>query len=134
MLTNTLRYAFVAAAMSFTVLFMNVSEASAQHFHGNLTHYGPVSQNIRPGCHYKVYRIHMQAGCAYNVAVNSREFDTYLYVLNNCGQIQAQNDDGGFGLNAAMTYYPRYTGIYEIFVTSFRRDATGCFDLHVHHQ
>jgi hypothetical protein len=116
------------------VLGLAPVSAQAQHFHGNLTHYSPISQKVRPGHHYALYKVYLHAGEAYDIELESHDFDPYLYVLHH-GHIEGQNDDGGPGLSSSLRFHPHQSDWYEILVTTFGHDETGHFhlDIHSHH-
>jgi hypothetical protein len=85
----------------------------------------PVSQTIRPGCYYFVYRFHMTAEEPVVFDLSSRDFDAYLVLFDPQGRVVAQDDDSGGGTNARLTFTAPEDGWYEVMVTTARPGMMG---------
>jgi hypothetical protein len=93
----------------------------------------------RPGCHAKVYKIHLKAGKTYTIdlvgnAAGIGTLDTYLFLEDAKGTQLAFDDDSGGNLNARIVFPCQRTGIYQIVCTTFAPGAIGPFVLTVREQ
>jgi hypothetical protein len=71
------------------------------------------------------------AGQQVTVTLSSSSFDTYLYLLGPAGQLLAQDDDGGGGINSRIIITLPSTGAYTVESTSFSPNTTGSYTLSV---
>lgn len=84
------------------------------------------------------YTLAGETGDIVTIRLTSVDFDSYLQLLDDTGDLLAEDDDGGGGLDAQITSFklPR-DGAYTVLVTSARRHvsedqiATGAFTLEV---
>lgn len=77
---------------------------------------------MRVASRAKRYTVQLDAGKTYTIdmmAVNPPGFDSYLRLELN-GLTVAQDDDGGDGLNARISFQPMQTGQYVIVATTFQ--------------
>ncbi|MEM9120013.1 MAG: AAA-like domain-containing protein [Cyanobacteria bacterium P01_F01_bin.56] len=70
-----------------------------------------------------------KAGQRVLIKLKSEDFDTYLYLLDEQGQIVAANDDGLDSLNSGLDVELPGDGHYEIIVTSYGAEETGEYQL-----
>ncbi len=75
----------------------------------------------------------LTAGSAYQITLNgagaSPLYDPYLRLYNSSGSLIAQNDDGGAGLNSALTYTVSTTGTYYLAAGSYNNQYSGTYNL-----
>jgi S1-C subfamily serine protease/DNA-directed RNA polymerase subunit RPC12/RpoP len=75
------------------------------------------------GSRLREFRFQMKAGKKYAIVVQSAAFDTYLRLVSPTGQLLAQDDDSGGGLNSRIDLVAPADGVYRIQVTSFNGQA-----------
>lgn len=104
---------------------------------GNLTINDP-KDRIRKDMHSKVHVANLTAGQTVVIDLESGDgtaaqgfFDTWLRLEDPSGQVLADNDDGGTGLNSRMEFTVPNGGAYRLVVTSYRAGATGPYTLTV---
>jgi hypothetical protein len=85
------------------------------------------------GTYYDDYTIVGRAGQQVCITMRSRDFDAYLYIGEGLGTNFSnleQNDDGGEGHNAALSFtFPR-NGTFTIRANSLSR-STGAYDISI---
>jgi len=81
----------------------------------------------RPGCHEQLHQVFLQAGVTYRIEMFSSQFDAYLYLENQNGQVLAQDDDSAGNKNARIFFTPSVSGTYTVVCTSFNQGATGAY-------
>lgn len=74
------------------------------------------------------YTVQGQAGERWEVRMNSEEFDTYLVLQNDQGELIAENDDGDDRNSILSTVLPQ-SGTYTILATAYGDGATGNYTL-----
>lgn len=84
--------------------------------------------NPRNPC--KVYSLKLKAGETYVIDLKSKQFDTYLHVLDEKQKSLARDDDSGGNLNSRLVFRPQRDGTYLILATAYDR-RTGAFELTV---
>lgn len=77
-----------------------------------------------------VYRLDLPETAAIQLALDSNEFDGYLLVLDTMGNIVAEDDDSGDGLNAALTTTLE-PGSYFVVAKPVENNAVGAYRLTV---
>ena len=98
---------------------------------GTLTTSDEVDPDFLPVFYrYDLYQLTgTTAGRACRVAMNSSVMDTQLYILDDGGAVIAEDDDGGTGSNAAVTFTPLPARTYQVFATTAVPDQTGAYTL-----
>jgi len=81
----------------------------------------------------RTFPVAMINGKTYVIDLGSSEIDAYLHLRNPLGQVVAQDDDSGGGLNARIIFPCPGSGTYEIIASDFRRQG-GSFILEVREQ
>ncbi len=81
------------------------------------------------GKHYKAYSANLQKGIAYRIDLRSGDFDAFLVLEDPNGNIIAQDDDSGEGVNARITFTPDVAGVYRIIATTATARRVGKFEL-----
>ncbi|MFP4511190.1 MAG: hypothetical protein ACLFNQ_13795 [Spirochaetaceae bacterium] len=76
------------------------------------------------------YQMRVSAGTSYFIGLDSSDFDTYLVVIHPDGS-RHNNDDGGSGLNSALSTTPQTSGMMRIIVRGFQQDPSGQYSLQV---
>ncbi len=76
---------------------------------------------------HKLFVVKMEEGKTYQIDHMSRNFDAYLYLLGPDGNVLAQDDDGGEGLNSRIVHRAGKTGEFRIVATSLGGSSTGPF-------
>jgi hypothetical protein len=79
----------------------------------------------------KIYVIKLEEGKTYQIDHISQAFDAYLYLEGPNGNILAQDDDGGDGLNSRIVHKAAATGNYRIIATSLGGNRTGNYSLSI---
>ncbi len=67
----------------------------------------------------KVHPVKMSAGKTYLIDLESKDFDSYLRILDADGKQLAKDDDGGEGFNARLRFTPPKEGEYQVVATTF---------------
>jgi hypothetical protein len=74
------------------------------------------------------YNVRFVAGKTYvidMISPDQKALDPYLLLFDPSNKKIAEDDDGGEGLNARITYRAETTGIYRIVCTSFQKAGAG---------
>jgi hypothetical protein len=98
---------------------------------GNLTLKGNLGKAKKP---VFAYNVKFEAGKTYvidMISPDQKALDPYLTLLDPAGKTLAEDDDGGDGLNARITFRAPAAGIYRIVCTSFERSGAGPYVLMV---
>src|SRR5262249_33587323 len=89
---------------------------------------GVLSDKTRQQGHYQP----LQAGKEYVIDMTSKDFDTYLKLLDPKGNLVAENDDiAPNNLNSRIIYTPKETGTFRIVATSFQEVGRGAYTVTV---
>jgi Ca2+-binding EF-hand superfamily protein len=67
---------------------------------------------------YRIFTVRMEQGKTYQIDHMSKAFDAYLYLEDSEGELLAENDDGGEGLNSRIIFRAETTAIYRLIATS----------------
>jgi hypothetical protein len=81
------------------------------------------------GSRYKLYDFVGQAGKTVVIEMSSRELDSYLVLVDPKGEKVAENDDGGTGADAKITYTLKTDGVYTLYANSYEAGELGKFTL-----
>jgi hypothetical protein len=108
----------------------DVKKADSLDVQDRLTDQDPFDR-LRKGSRSKVYPVKMDTNKAYTIDLASDDFDAYLRVEDADGNALDEDDDGGDGLNARLTFMPPKGGTYKIIATTFNANETGAFTLKV---
>ena len=84
-------------------------------YNGNLGANEPTYKNKR----HRPLEINLVAGKTYQSDMMSQDFDCYLFLENPKGQLIAQDDDGGDGLNSRIVIRAQDAGVHRIIATYF---------------
>lgn len=72
------------------------------------------------------------AGVELEVAMESPEFDTYLYLIGPTGERLVDDDDGGmWGTNSRIQYTTQSDGTYRVLATSYGGYSQGAYTIRV---
>ncbi len=77
----------------------------------------------------KLYRVRLDKGKSYQIDLQSKDFDAYLYLRDAQGKVLAEDDDGGGGLNSRIVYTPDENAMFQIVATALDEGKTGDFAL-----
>jgi hypothetical protein len=80
---------------------------------------------------HKLFLVKLEQGKTYQIDHISGAFDAYLYLQSPEGNVLAQDDDGGVGLNSRIVYQAAKTGEYRIVATSLGGQGVGQFSFQV---
>lgn len=81
---------------------------------------------------YDIHAFSGTAGQSITIAVESEDFDTYLFLLDPANEQIAENDDLAEGnSNSTITLTLPSDGIYKVIVNSYDEDGKGSYDLSV---
>lgn len=100
---------------------------------GGLKIEGKLNKDVRS----IIYQVKMEAGKTYvidMISPDQKALDPYLRLLDSSGKQLAEDDDGGEGLNARITFSATAAGTYRIVATSFGKFGNGDFTLEVRQQ
>ena len=119
---------FAALVLVGLAVSAGAATASADHlhFHGTIT---PYDYTYSDGSNFDVYTVFLYAGQHAHVTMTSWEVDPYLLIECPEGHTVAQNDDGGSGYNAALTFRASETGYYRILANTFNAGDFGCYEV-----
>jgi Ca2+-binding EF-hand superfamily protein len=81
--------------------------------------------------YFKVFSVKFEKGKTYQIDHKSKAFDAYLYLENADGELLAEDDDGGEGLNSRIKFHAEKTGIYRIIATGVGGGRPGPFSFSV---
>jgi len=82
----------------------------------------------RSGRYAKYYTFNGVAGQAVSIDLTS-SVDTYLYLIDPNGTVEASDDDGGTGTNSSISRMLSSSGTYTIEATTYYASQTGNFEL-----
>jgi len=71
----------------------------------------------------KIHEVKLLKGKAYQIDLMSKDFDSYLRLVNAAGSEVASDDDGGDGNNSRIKYTPIADETFKIYVTTFAGGA-----------
>jgi hypothetical protein len=77
----------------------------------------------RRGGPHKLHTVKLEQGRRYQLDMMSKAFDAYLFLEDAAGNVVAEDDDSGEGLNARIVFRPVKTDTYRIIATTFNRGA-----------
>ena len=92
---------------------------------------GDLSSRNRSGSRADCYSFLGEAGARLTIAMDSSDFDTYLYLMDAAGEVIDSNDDGGTGTNSIAIVTLPVTGGYIVEATSFGTDGEGSYTLSI---
>ena len=95
---------------------------------------GQLSANdpkLSDGSVYQAWTYIGTAGETVTVEVTSSDFDAYALIQDGSGTKLADNDDGGGGTNARITFTLPYSGAYRLIANTYRQGSFGAFALTV---
>lgn len=107
--------------------WVNGGDESEEAGGNQLTLGRAVTGMLAPGTQFVDYTLRLQQRRLVTIDLQSRDFDTYLYLLRDGVEID-RNDDGGSGLNSRMAL-PLEAGTYTVRVGSFGNRGSGQFTL-----
>lgn len=84
-----------------------------------------------PDHFYDHYEFDVEEGDVVTISMSSSEGDSYLLVLDETGEIVAEDDDGGEGVDALLRNLELDAGTYSIIATSFGPGGFFEYDLTV---
>ncbi|OUM98548.1 MAG: hypothetical protein BAA04_11615 [Firmicutes bacterium ZCTH02-B6] len=90
---------------------------------------GPGSQELEEGLYGDIYELYAAAGEPLTIRLQSADFDAFLALFNDFGEVVAYDDDSGGGTNSLIRFTPPSTGIYWVVVTTFFPGETGRYRL-----
>jgi hypothetical protein len=79
----------------------------------------------------KTHVVELKKGKIYRIDMASTEIDSSLRIENEAGKTLAQDEDGGGGLNARISFRPPEDGRYRIQATTYAGDV-GSYTLTIH--
>ncbi|MCS6960139.1 MAG: trypsin-like peptidase domain-containing protein [Pseudanabaenaceae cyanobacterium SKYGB_i_bin29] len=79
------------------------------------------------GSYYKLYDFVGKAGKTVVIEMSSRDLDAYLVLLDPRGEQLAEDDDGGTGADARITYTLPMDGVYTLYASSYEAGVVGRF-------
>jgi len=80
---------------------------------------------------HKLFTVKLQKDSTYQIDHISANMDCYLYLIGPDGNVLAQDDDGGDGLNSRISHKAGKTGEYRIVATSLGGSSVGAFTFSV---
>jgi HEAT repeat protein len=83
------------------------------------------------GFFFKDYKVQLEKDRLYRFDLITKQFDAYLKVLDETGNIVARDDDSGGDLNARVFFIAPRSGSYSVRAMSFRPGAVGRFRLEI---
>ena len=73
----------------------------------------------------KIITVELEEGKTYQIDHMSKAFDAYLYLEDPDGELLAQDDDSGGGLNSRIVHRASQSGTYRLIATGFGDCAPG---------
>ena len=87
---------------------------------------------LRDSSVYEAWRFDGTAGQIVQIDVISTDFDAFAILTDGAGNKLADNDDGGGGTNARITYTLPTTGTYRILANSWVKGHYGRYTVRLH--
>jgi len=104
---------------------------AAQVFRGTLSAKDPPDPLLKKVPH-KVHEVKLEAGKAYQIDLQSKDFDAFLRVEDAKGKHLADDDDSGGGTNARLFFKPKEGGTYRLIATAYPKgQPSGAYTLTV---
>jgi hypothetical protein len=75
------------------------------------------------------YAIALEEGQTYQIRLNSKSFDAYLFLKDAKGKQLDYDDDSGGGTNSLLEYRVLTAGVYVVMATSLGMEGTGDYEL-----
>jgi hypothetical protein len=107
-----------------TELTLKAGKASAA---GLLDEKAPIVRNH----YFRVFTLKMEEGKTYRIDHRSGDFDAFLFLEDPLGNILAQDDDSGGGLDSRIVFKAPRSGTFRIITTSLAEKEKGKFTLDV---
>jgi hypothetical protein len=85
--------------------------------------------NVRTFARHDRYTAAAQPGVAYRVTMGSAEIDSWLILLDESGEVIAQDDDSGGLFDAEIVFTLQEGGVVQIQATSFGADEVGPYGI-----
>jgi hypothetical protein len=120
---------FMLAAIGFTHAGGDKEKSKDFVFKGNLTKDDPKDE-MRGGP-AKVHTVTLKAGKVYTIDMVSKDFDSYLRLLDPKGNQLEEDDDSGGDLNSRIIFNCTKDGEYKIVTTTFGANMAGAYALTV---
>ncbi len=112
-------------AVVFSCLFLGLGVGAVLADVSVRSSLGQRSPIDRDGFHYHVDTVTMVAGVTYVIDLKSGDFDSYLRVEDLRGNVLAEDDDSGGGLDARIYFTPVRGGTFRIVTTTYIPGETG---------
>lgn len=80
---------------------------------------------------YDEYIIEANSGMQLSVEMFSEEFDAFVLVLDSDGDLVAQDDDGGGGTDARLTWRVQWSGRYRVLANCYRPSDRGYYEINI---
>jgi hypothetical protein len=87
---------------------------------------------LRDSSRYQAWRFEGVAGQIVQLDVMSTDFDAFAILTDGAGNKLADNDDGGGGTNARITFTLQTTGAYRILANSLAKGHYGRYTVRLH--
>ena len=87
---------------------------------------------LRDSSVYEAWRFEAVAGQIVQIDVISTDFDAFAILTDGAGNKLADNDDGGGGTNARITYTIPTSGVYRILANSWVKGHYGRYTVRLH--
>ncbi|GAB4514555.1 MAG: hypothetical protein OHK0046_16830 [Anaerolineae bacterium] len=108
------------------------SDDTESQITGDIVPGGSVEGRLTASSPEQSYTFTAPAGEVITITLMSDDFDAYLNLLDNNGDVLAYDDDGAGDLNSRIGPYAiAAEGTYTIVATSYSGDATGSFTLYM---
>ncbi len=104
------------------------TDTDERTFTGEITDADPTLEN---GAGYDEHAIELTAGWTITVDLVAAGYDAYLYLHGEGGQLLAENDDGGEGLNSRLVHRVDVPGRYLLRASTYSAGARGTYRLTV---
>lgn len=119
--------AFLAATQLAPVVGKEKQKDKEFRHEGKLTKDDPVDEGRKGPKH--VHKVQMKAGKIYTIDMVSRDFDSYLRLLDPAGRQLEEDDDSGGMLNSRIIFNCPKDGEYQIVATTFGANMKGAYTL-----
>ncbi|MSQ94278.1 MAG: hypothetical protein EXR98_06945 [Gemmataceae bacterium] len=104
-------------------------EGGQANYEGTIVEYA--EEGYRGKKHFQILTIKMEQGKTYQIDHMSKVFDAYLYLEDAEGELLAENDDGGEGLNSRIVHRAARTGMHRLIATTVGNSRAGAFSFSV---
>lgn len=124
---NRQRGSFAGLVIALSLAFLAATARADLSFDEWLHDKSPVNNTIRPGCYYAEHWVRLEEGAQIRIKLQSKDFDSYLILMDDEGKLIAEDDDSGGGSNAEIRFTPDNEKWYRVIATTAKPGKKGAY-------